>query len=125
MKEKIKVRFVLENEYGYDHIVSIKMDVKFIPRVGEKVLIDNTRLFKKALFDKENRVLHCDGIYLNGEDELTVCKIIHNYTEENHGIYVVLVYNYEQYLKNEDEERGAISRSDYYKMSEQLKQERK
>lgn len=111
----MKVRLILENDYGYTHENSIEIEVDSVPRVGEQIWIDISELFEKAFAiqnDYDNHVFYCSNIGVSGEDYLTVCQIIHDYTIKDFGVYVILVSNYEYYLKNLYEEYS-MSFNDY------------
>ena len=112
----MKVRFVLENDYGNCYETSVEMNVETIPRVGESIWIDNTELFRKALSVEQNCVFYCAGIDINSTDLMTVCQIVHDFTEESYGIYVVLVYNYEDFIVKDISDENCISDSDIDKL---------
>ena len=109
----MKVRFVLENDYGNDHKTSVEMCVEAIPRIGERIWIDNTQLFEKAFSIENNIVLFCNGISMYDTDFLIVCDVVHDFTENDFGIYVVLVYHYENYLKDKWDRDGALSAASF------------
>lgn len=107
----MKVRFVLNNDFGNNHETSVEMNVEAIPRAGERIWIDNSQLFEKVFSIENNHVFHCNGISMYDTDFLIVCEIIHDYTEEDFGIYVELVYHYDRYLKDKYNTDDALSAS--------------
>ena len=114
----MKVRFVLENDYGYSHDVSVEVNVDVVPKVGEWVRID-TRPLLERVFSVENLVYFCGDININDVDLLAVCEVYHDYTKINHEIYVVLVKEYDVYVNDKYGGRS-LSRNSYYKIVEQL-----
>lgn len=100
----MKVRFVIDNDYGYCHETSIEMTVDAIPRIGEAVCINTHGLVKKAMsveYKYKNQIFHSDQIdcdYESSTDRLIVADIVHDYTEIDSGIYVILVGDYRSYL---------------------------